>query len=219
MRCSGESWNFCRIILYIGRIMPLVEWEPKGYCYEGKDSYEPFPEDPRGGAGAAALLFEGRQEGSRIWEVYHVSSLSAYKCGDGESVLPWWHRNLAPRRWSILTVMERSDMMTTLKGYMDGIEVQAGVRETIWILNRSWFYANYIVWKNPWEVLYFSGDDFIMLWGENIFRENEKMKIYYREKIWQDWNSAVCFGIGGRVEIPGMIDDKLVISAAPYAFS
>ena len=26
-----------------------------------------------------------------------------------------------------------------------------------------------------------------------------------------------CFGIESRVEIPGMIDDKLVISAAPYA--
>ena len=43
------------------------------------------------------------------------------------------------------------------------------------------------------------------------------MKIYYREK---SGGLKFCgvFGIEGRVEIPGMIDGKLVISAAPYAF-
>ena len=44
------------------------------------------------------------------------------------------------------------------------------------------------------------------------------MKIYYREKS-GGIEILRCFGMGGRVEIPGMIDDKLVISAAPYAFS
>lgn len=43
------------------------------------------------------------------------------------------------------------------------------------------------------------------------------MKIYYREKS-GGIEILRCFGIEGRVEIPGMIDDKLVISAAPYAF-
>ena len=44
------------------------------------------------------------------------------------------------------------------------------------------------------------------------------MKIYYREKA-GGIEILRCFGMGGRVEIPGMIEDKLVISAAPYAFS
>ena len=44
------------------------------------------------------------------------------------------------------------------------------------------------------------------------------MKIYYREKS-GGIESLRCLGIEGRVEIPGMIDGKLVISAAPYAFS
>ena len=44
------------------------------------------------------------------------------------------------------------------------------------------------------------------------------MNIYYREKS-GGIEILRCFGMGGRVEIPGMIDDKLVISAAPYAFS
>ena len=44
------------------------------------------------------------------------------------------------------------------------------------------------------------------------------MKIYYREKF-GGIEILRCFGVEGRVEIPGMIDDKLVISAAPYAFS
>ena len=44
------------------------------------------------------------------------------------------------------------------------------------------------------------------------------MKIYYREKS-GGIEILRCFGMEGRVEIPGMIDDKLVISAAPYAFS
>ena len=44
------------------------------------------------------------------------------------------------------------------------------------------------------------------------------MKIYYREKS-GGIEILRCFGREGRVEIPGMIDDKLVISAAPYAFS
>lgn len=44
------------------------------------------------------------------------------------------------------------------------------------------------------------------------------MKIYYREKS-GGIEILRCFGMGGRVEIPGMIEDKLVISAAPYAFS
>ena len=44
------------------------------------------------------------------------------------------------------------------------------------------------------------------------------MKIYYREKS-GGIEILRCFGIEGRVEIPGMIDGKLVISAAPYAFS
>ena len=43
------------------------------------------------------------------------------------------------------------------------------------------------------------------------------MKIYYREKS-GGIEILRCFGMGGRVEIPGMIDDKLVIGAAPYAF-
>ena len=43
------------------------------------------------------------------------------------------------------------------------------------------------------------------------------MKIYYREKS-GGIEILRCFGIEGRVEIPGMIDGKLVISAAPYAF-
>lgn len=38
------------------------------------------------------------------------------------------------------------------------------------------------------------------------------MKIYYREKS-GGIEILRCFGIEGRVEIPGMIDDKLVISA------
>ena len=40
------------------------------------------------------------------------------------------------------------------------------------------------------------------------------MKIYYREKS-GGIEILRCFGIEGRVEIPGMIDGKLVISAAP----
>ena len=44
------------------------------------------------------------------------------------------------------------------------------------------------------------------------------MKIYYREKS-GGIEILRCFGMGGRVEIPGMIENKLVISAAPYAFS
>ena len=44
------------------------------------------------------------------------------------------------------------------------------------------------------------------------------MKIYYREKS-GGIEILRCFGIEGRVEIPGMIDGKLVISAVPYAFS
>ena len=44
------------------------------------------------------------------------------------------------------------------------------------------------------------------------------MKIYYREKS-GGIEILRCFGIESRVEIPGMIDDKLIISAAPYAFS
>ena len=44
------------------------------------------------------------------------------------------------------------------------------------------------------------------------------MKIYYREKS-GGIEIMRCFGIEGRVEIPGMIEDKLVVSAAPYAFS
>ena len=44
------------------------------------------------------------------------------------------------------------------------------------------------------------------------------MKIYYREKS-GGIEILRCFGIEVRVEIPGMIDDKLIISAAPYAFS
>lgn len=44
------------------------------------------------------------------------------------------------------------------------------------------------------------------------------MKIYYREK-YDGIEILRCFGIEGRVEIPGMIEDKLVVSAAPYAFS
>lgn len=44
------------------------------------------------------------------------------------------------------------------------------------------------------------------------------MKIYYREKS-DGIEILRCFGIEGRVEIPGMIENKLVISAAPYAFS
>ena len=44
------------------------------------------------------------------------------------------------------------------------------------------------------------------------------MKIYYREKS-GGIEILRCFGIESRVEIPGMIDDKLVISAALYAFS
>ena len=44
------------------------------------------------------------------------------------------------------------------------------------------------------------------------------MKIYDREKS-GGIEILRCFGIEGRVEIPGMIEDKLVISAAPYAFS
>ena len=44
------------------------------------------------------------------------------------------------------------------------------------------------------------------------------MKIYYREKS-GGIEILRCFGIEGRVEIPGMIEDKLVVSAASYAFS
>lgn len=44
------------------------------------------------------------------------------------------------------------------------------------------------------------------------------MKIYYREKSGRI-EILRCFGMEGRVEIPGMIENKLVISAAPYAFS
>ena len=44
------------------------------------------------------------------------------------------------------------------------------------------------------------------------------MKIYYREKS-GGIEILRCFGMEGRVEIPGMIENKLVISAAPYAFS
>ena len=44
------------------------------------------------------------------------------------------------------------------------------------------------------------------------------MKIYYREKS-GGIEILRCFGMGDRVEIPGMIEDKLVVSAASYAFS
>ena len=44
------------------------------------------------------------------------------------------------------------------------------------------------------------------------------MKIYYREKS-GGIEILRCFGIESRVEIPEIIDGKMVISAAPYAFS
>ena len=44
------------------------------------------------------------------------------------------------------------------------------------------------------------------------------MKIYYREKS-GGIEILRCLGIESRVEIPEMIDEKMVISAAPYAFS
>ena len=44
------------------------------------------------------------------------------------------------------------------------------------------------------------------------------MKIYYREKS-GGIKILRCLGIESRVEIPEMIDEKMVISAAPYAFS
>ena len=44
------------------------------------------------------------------------------------------------------------------------------------------------------------------------------MKIYYREKS-GGIEILRCFGMGDRVEIPGMIEDKLLVSAASYAFS
>ena len=44
------------------------------------------------------------------------------------------------------------------------------------------------------------------------------MKIYYREKS-GGIEILRCFGMESRVEIPGMIENKLVLSAAPYAFS
>ena len=44
------------------------------------------------------------------------------------------------------------------------------------------------------------------------------MKIYYREKS-GGIEILRCYGIAPRVEIPEMINEKIVISAAPYAFS
>ena len=44
------------------------------------------------------------------------------------------------------------------------------------------------------------------------------MKIYYREKS-GGIEILRCYGIENRVEIPEMIDEKIVISAVPYAFS
>ena len=44
------------------------------------------------------------------------------------------------------------------------------------------------------------------------------MKIYYREKS-GGIEILRCYGIENRVEIPEMIDEKIVISAAPYVFS
>ncbi len=44
------------------------------------------------------------------------------------------------------------------------------------------------------------------------------MKIYYKEKS-GGIEILRCFGIESRVEIPELIDEKMVISAAPYAFS
>lgn len=44
------------------------------------------------------------------------------------------------------------------------------------------------------------------------------MKIYYREKS-GGVEIVRCFGIESRVEIPGFINGKMVVSAAPYAFS
>ena len=44
------------------------------------------------------------------------------------------------------------------------------------------------------------------------------MKIYYREKS-GGIEILRCFGIESRVEIPGMIDDKLIISAAPVSYT
>ena len=47
-----------------------------------------------------------------------------------------------------------------------------------------------------------------MLWIKNVFERKylmgEKMKIYYREK-YDGIEILRCFGIEGRVEIPGMI--------------
>lgn len=48
--------------------------------------------------------------------------------------------------------------------------------------------------------------------------KTERMKIYYREKS-GGIEILRCYGIENRVEIPEMIDGKMVISAAPYAFS
>ncbi len=44
------------------------------------------------------------------------------------------------------------------------------------------------------------------------------MKICYREKS-GGIEIVRCYGIGSRIEIPEMINEKIVISAAPYAFS
>lgn len=44
------------------------------------------------------------------------------------------------------------------------------------------------------------------------------MKICYREKS-GGIEIVRCYGIGGRIEIPEMIEGKIVLSAAPYAFS
>ncbi len=44
------------------------------------------------------------------------------------------------------------------------------------------------------------------------------MKIYYREKS-DGIEILRCYGIESRVEIPEMIEGKIVLSAAPYAFS
>lgn len=44
------------------------------------------------------------------------------------------------------------------------------------------------------------------------------MKIYYREKS-GGIEILRCYGIESRIEIPEIIDEKLVVSAAPYAFS
>ena len=111
--------EFCRIIFYTYEDYALVG--TKGYCYEGKDSYEHFFEDPGAGAGAAALLFEGAKAAGyeKFIMFLHYPPTSI---GEMESPFTLMAQEFGAEKviYSHCHGEKRYD--DSFKGYVDGIE-------------------------------------------------------------------------------------------------